>query len=375
MAKSKTLKAGDIKEGDFFYVAGRGILMAHYPMRDKSSKYHQKPKSQDKLHWEGEGSPPPMDRNSILFVSVDPDMGAYKIEPEHFDGLNPVPSLEDFQEAIKIGCQIEPDTQLTNALMARLVNSGDVKDNARLMRISKSYRNNATIQKYASNAVGILRSVNFYHEFLVENPSKKRMLTAKTAAKKYRSIYEASSKAFLASSHEIADALKAKGDYVITVEPEIDPAEKRRAEKSAKAAERRAAREASQPAKAQEKADVTDEQRVLVAEAVEDTKGFDDRAQNYVAAKRLSELFEVGKVGFKDTVILLCHVFKKPSGTAGDTLKILREGQPDTDITDKTQLQSSLKGLRKRMLRQFGNASTPEDQSVKTQLLDWRAEL
>ena len=224
MAETQTPQKGTIKEGDFFFVAGYGLAMAHYPMRDKKSRFYEDPRPKGKARAQAKASDSKMDRNSLMLVSLLPTQKPMLHDPKTEGVLFPIPSVEELDEAVLITSQREPETELTDELYAELADSGKLSDIARIGRIVAGKPNTAETKAIFKRSVDIIGSVHFYHSVIAADPKKTRILTAKTATSRFSDTYYDCFEELLAKGKALTAELETSG--TMNVEFKEDAVEK-----------------------------------------------------------------------------------------------------------------------------------------------------
>lgn len=353
------------QEGEFHYLPGSGVVMAHYPKRDSKS-----------LHAK-EGKP--------AFVSMVPGTKPVPMNDENIAKLKPIPSEEEMDKALVEANKAPKSLFIPDGYFGKLLSSDDLLDVAKAGSYVNKDENNPDFQQAAIISFSILSGVHFYHQSIQnKNPeAAQKFITEKSKGSKHKTSYARSAGAVISRSAEIleqlavvnqapenvdrvaADQLSRKpapAETAPTVEPKAQQQEEA-AEKSTETAQRK------------EKSSPTDEQRALVETAVVFSKGnLGVITDSNIAADRLHTLFEVGKVEFQDTVILLRHAFARPQSSSEDTIDMLNQGNPEVQM-DKPKLSATMGKLKKDIKRKFGKAALPEDKAIYQTTFDWRPEV
>lgn len=238
MAKPKSAQTPlKINEGDFFFIAGRGVVMAHYPERSLGSKFKER-KGQGGIKWQGDGKKPVVNKKTLLLVSLAPKGEALYHERKNDDILLPIPTQDELDAAIVTVSQKEVGTELTDELFDKLAATGKLSDLARLGSIANANIHSDENRLTFNSIYRVLATVDFYHGFFAGNPDRRKILTSRNSRKDFNAAFTESSNRLIAHGKATAKKLYDSGKQTVKVEPELSPAEKKRLEKAEKKAAR-----------------------------------------------------------------------------------------------------------------------------------------
>ena len=401
-------------EGTFHYLPAFGVVMAHYPKTVKGSRYAK----------DGDALLVPANfksANGTRFIEMDDTAIAR---------LQPVPSKEEFEQAHTKASKINRGVKLSTDELRAMLQSDNIQDVGTVGGYFHGREDNKELERLTTYAFNILISVNFYHRRIADDPSLKttrRLVTdgSKKFLERHKDnfrrdtyiVINGGSDTLEASKAAEVDAMMAQvkadnklsagmpGVFKTPQPPSFDPLAVKLpfgqptankplgapfALASTSAAKKPTAKTAApakitKPTAAPEKVEepqlqksaqkpqdgITDEQRIVVAEAVEAASAIDNAAPSSIGSKRLQELFEVGKIGFEDTVILLRHIFAKPAKDAEETARILKEADPEVQ-TSAADIEQKLGRLKKSMKKKFAKSTNPAEQAIHKVVFDWR---
>ena len=401
------------EEGTFHYLPAFGVVMAHYPKNVKGSRYAK----------DGEALLVPANfksANGTRFIEMDDTALAR---------LQPVPSKEEFEQAHTKASTVNRGAKISTDELRAMLKSDDIHDIGTVGGYFHGREDNKELERLTTYAFNILVSVNFYHRRIADDPSLKttrRLITdgSKKFLERHKDnfkrdtyiVINGGSDTLEASKAAEVDAMMAQvaadkklsaglpGVFKTPQPPSYDPSAVKlpfgqpapkplaapfafvpKSAANKPTAKTAASAKITKPTTAPEKVEkpqpqkpaqksqdgITDEQRIVAAEAVEAASAIDNAAPSSIGSKRLQELFEVGKIGFEDTVILLRHIFAKPAKDAEETAKILKEADPEVQ-TSAADIEQKLGRLKKSMKKKFANATSPAEQAIHKVVFDWR---